>query len=82
MFPPLNSVIISERILRESDCNMSEDLPGRFETEAGKRIREVSMKERILNYMKQIKSLIIPITLVILCALSYYLGRLSATNDK
>lgn len=31
--------------------------------------------------MKQLKSLIIPITLVILYALSYYLGRLSATNE-
>ena len=37
---------------------MSEDLPGRFETEAGKRIREVSMKERILNYMKQIDDML------------------------
>lgn len=37
---------------------MSEGLPGRFETEAGKRIREVSMKERILNYMKQIDDML------------------------
>jgi Flp pilus assembly protein TadB len=37
---------------------MSEGFPGRFETEAGKRIREASMKERILNYMKQIDDML------------------------
>jgi Flp pilus assembly protein TadB len=37
---------------------MSEGLPGRFETEVGKRIREASMKERILNYMKQIDDML------------------------